>query len=61
MLCVPGTATIEKDGAREEIATDLVEGVELGDRLLCHAGVALEKIPVADGEPASAGEPPASH
>jgi D-sedoheptulose 7-phosphate isomerase len=39
-----GTATIEKDGAREEIAIDLVEGVEIGDLLLCHAGVALEKV-----------------
>ncbi|MGE5858285.1 MAG: SIS domain-containing protein [Solirubrobacterales bacterium] len=55
-----GTATIEKDGAREEIATDLVEGVEIGDLLLCHAGVALEKIPVADDEPASAGKSPAN-
>jgi D-sedoheptulose 7-phosphate isomerase len=40
-----GTATIEKDGAREEVAIDLVEGVEVGDMLLCHAGVALEKVP----------------
>ena len=38
------TATIEKEGAREEVATDLVEGVEVGDELLCHAGVALEKL-----------------
>jgi D-sedoheptulose 7-phosphate isomerase len=40
-----GTATIEKDGAREDVAIDLVEGVEIGDQLLCHAGVALEKVP----------------
>jgi D-sedoheptulose 7-phosphate isomerase len=39
-----GTATIEKDGAREDVAIDLVEGVEVGDELLCHAGVALEKV-----------------
>ena len=39
-----GTAVIEKDGLREEIAIDLVERVEVGDRLLCHAGVALEKL-----------------
>jgi D-sedoheptulose 7-phosphate isomerase len=40
-----GTATIEKEGAREDVAIDLVEGVEVGDELLCHAGVALEKLP----------------
>ncbi|HKH41766.1 MAG TPA: SIS domain-containing protein [Solirubrobacterales bacterium] len=39
-----GIATIEKDGAREDVAIDLVEGVEIGDQLLCHAGVALEKV-----------------
>jgi len=42
------TATIEKDGAREEIAIDLVEDVGLGDLLLCHAGVALEKVPESE-------------
>jgi D-sedoheptulose 7-phosphate isomerase len=41
-------ATIEKDGAREQIALDLVEDVSIGDTLLCHAGVALQKL--ADGE-----------
>lgn len=40
-----GTATIERDGGREQVAIDLVEDVELGDVLLCHAGVALEKVP----------------
>jgi D-sedoheptulose 7-phosphate isomerase len=39
-----GTAVIEKDGLREEIAVDLVEDVAVGDTLLCHAGVALEKL-----------------
>jgi D-sedoheptulose 7-phosphate isomerase len=38
------TAVIEKDGAREEIAIDLVEDVKVGDTVLCHAGAALEKI-----------------
>ncbi|MFA9400853.1 MAG: SIS domain-containing protein [Acidobacteriota bacterium] len=42
------TAVIEKDGAREQIATELVDDVQVGDRLLCHAGVALEKV---DAEP----------
>jgi D-sedoheptulose 7-phosphate isomerase len=39
-----GTAVIEKDGLREEVAVDLVERVRVGDVLLCHAGVALEKL-----------------
>ena len=39
------TAVVEKDGAFEQVAIDLVEGVRVGDRLLCHAGVALERVP----------------
>jgi D-sedoheptulose 7-phosphate isomerase len=39
-----GTAVIEKDGLREEVAVELVEEVDVGDVLLCHAGVALEKL-----------------
>ena len=39
-----GTATIELDGAREQVAVDFVERVAVGDTLLCHAGVALERI-----------------
>ncbi len=38
------TAVIEKDGAHEEVATDLVGGVEAGDTVLCHAGVVLERL-----------------
>jgi D-sedoheptulose 7-phosphate isomerase len=38
------SATIEKEGLREEVALELVEGVRPGDVLLCHAGVALEKL-----------------
>ena len=61
-----GTAVIEKDGLREEVAVDLVEDVEVGDTLLCHAGVALEKLtseaPLAapsSGRATSAGRPSA--
>ena len=39
------TATVERDGLREDVATDLVEDVHVGDRVLCHAGVALERLP----------------
>jgi D-sedoheptulose 7-phosphate isomerase len=48
-----GNATIEKDGAREDVAIDLVEGVQLGDQLLCHAGVALEKVGGESARPAA--------
>lgn len=39
-----GTATIELGGAHEQVAVDLVDRVVVGDTLLCHAGVALERI-----------------
>ena len=39
-----GSAVIEKDGLREEVAVELVAPVAVGDTLLCHAGVALEKL-----------------
>jgi D-sedoheptulose 7-phosphate isomerase len=52
-----GNATIEKDGAREQVATDLVGEVAAGDRLLCHAGVAIEKLDSGGGD--DAGDPTA--
>ena len=39
-----GSATIERGGVREQVAVDLVDGVTVGDTLLCHAGVALERL-----------------
>ena len=40
------TAVVEVDGKREEVAIDLLEdGVAAGDSILCHAGVALRKVP----------------
>lgn len=39
-----GTATIELDGAREQVAVDFLDGVAVGDTVLCHAGVALQRI-----------------
>ena len=53
-----GTATIEKDGAREDVAVELVPGVAVGDVLLCHAGVALEKVP--EGATSQAAPPAAA-
>ena len=37
-------AMVERDGLREEVAVDFIDDVEPGDRLLCHAGVALERL-----------------
>ncbi|HXZ56177.1 MAG TPA: HypC/HybG/HupF family hydrogenase formation chaperone [Gaiellaceae bacterium] len=37
-------ATVEVDGRREQVGIELVEPVEPGDALLCHAGIALEKL-----------------
>ena len=38
-------ATVEIEGRRERVGIELVEPVEPGDVLLCHAGIALEKVP----------------
>ena len=48
-----GSALIEKGGAREEVAIELLDTVEVGDRVLCHAGVALERLAPAVEEPTS--------
>jgi D-sedoheptulose 7-phosphate isomerase len=56
-----GSAMIEKDGAREEVALELVDEVHVGDLVLCHAGVALEKLsggPAASGSDLSRQEEP---
>jgi D-sedoheptulose 7-phosphate isomerase len=37
------SAVVERNGAREEVAADLVD-VVVGDTVLCHAGVVLEKL-----------------
>ena len=38
------TRLVELDGNRERVGIELVEPVEPGDTLLCHAGIALEKL-----------------
>ncbi len=38
------TATVRHGDGQEDVAVDLVVGVRPGDRLLCHAGVALERL-----------------
>ena len=37
-------ATVEAGGERERVGIELVAPVEPGDTLLCHAGIALEKL-----------------
>jgi hydrogenase maturation factor len=39
-----GRAVVEVDGRVETVATDLVEDVREGDVLLCHAGIALQRV-----------------
>jgi len=38
------TAVVVADGSREEVAIDLVLDAAPGDVLLCHAGIALERV-----------------
>jgi hydrogenase maturation factor len=38
------TATVEVGGRREHVGIELVSPVELGELLLCHAGIALQKV-----------------
>jgi hydrogenase maturation factor len=38
------TATVEIAGSLEEVGVELVEPVEPGDLLLCHAGIALARV-----------------
>ena len=45
----PHTALVSVDDNEEQVATELVEPVSVGDLLLCHAGIALEKLDEATG------------
>jgi hydrogenase maturation factor len=38
------TATVDVDGHREQVGIEFVDDVTAGDVLLCHAGIALERI-----------------
>ena len=38
-------ATVEHQGEREQVGIELVAPVHVGDVLLCHAGIALDKLP----------------
>jgi hydrogenase maturation factor len=41
------TATVVLDGEEERVGIELVEPVEVGDVLLCHAGIALDNLTAA--------------
>jgi len=43
-------ATVDFDGLCEDVACELIEGVTQGDLLLCHAGVALERLDAGPSE-----------
>lgn len=47
------TAMVEREGAREEVAVELIPDVREGDLLLCHAGVALERLAAGQGDEGS--------
>ena len=38
------TAVVEVEGAREAVGVELVAPVAPGERLVCHAGIALRKV-----------------
>ena len=45
VIAVAGaTATVDANGSTEQVAVELVAPVAAGDVLLCHAGIALEKL-----------------
>lgn len=54
-----GVVTIETRGFTEEVAVDLLDHVAVEDLLLCHAGVALQKLSPVAGPVAN--EPPTLH
>jgi len=38
------TAVVDVDGERERVGVELVVPVSVGERLLCHAGIALQRL-----------------
>ncbi|MEY9856050.1 hydrogenase assembly chaperone HypC/HupF [Catenulispora sp. GAS73] len=47
----------DKDGREESVALEFVGPVDVGDRVLVHAGVAIELLPAAPAEFAEPAEP----
>jgi len=45
VVAVDGSnAIVEADGCRQHVGVELVEPLEPGDLLLCHAGIALQRV-----------------
>ena len=43
-------AQVEASGVRRGVRVDLIEGVSLGDYVIVHAGVAIERLDPAEAE-----------
>lgn len=39
-----GVALIDASGAKREVSTELIDGLEPGDYVMVHAGIAISKI-----------------
>ena len=45
VLAIDGiSATVDVDGAREQVDIELVAPVAVGEMVLCHAGIALQRL-----------------
>lgn len=51
------TATVERGGLREEVATELVDDLHAGELVLCHAGVVLERLADVESRAGGPGSP----
>lgn len=43
-------AQVEEAGVRREVRVDLIESVAVGDYVIVHAGVAIERLDAAEAE-----------
>lgn len=43
-------AQVEESGVRREVRVDLVEGAQVGDYLIVHAGIAIERLDPQEAE-----------
>ena len=43
-------ARVEESGVRQQVRVDLVEGVQVGDYVIVHAGIAIERLDAHEAE-----------
>ncbi len=43
-------ARVEEGGVRRKVRVDLVEGVKVGDYVIVHAGIAIERLETEEAE-----------